>query len=83
MDNYGKVVAKICVKRNKQTIWLTEAEFLKVYGTMVKPEEQVTLMVDYYNIPLPANVALDVIEDGANARALDKFPGDWEVAVEE
>ena len=50
---------------------------------MIKQDEQVTLMVDYYNIPLPANRALDIIEDGANARALDKFPGDWEVAVEE
>ena len=75
--------AKIHVRRSKDAIVLTEAEFIEVYGTMIKPEERVTLMVDYYNIPLPANVALDVIEDGANARALDKFPGDWEVAVEE
>lgn len=77
------VTAKIHVRRDKDAIVLTEAEFIEVYGTMIKPEERVTLMVDYYNIPLPANVALDVIEDGANARALDKFPGDWEVAVEE
>lgn len=83
MDNYGKVTAKIHVRRDKDAVVLTEAEFIEVYGTMIKPEERVTLMVDYYNIPLPANVALDVIEDGANARALDKFPGDWEVAVEE
>lgn len=78
MDNYGKVVAKVCVKRNKQTIWLTEAEFLKVYGTMVKPEEQVILMIDYYNIPLPAKEAMDTIEDTITARALDKFPADEE-----
>ena len=83
MDDYGKVVAKIHIRRGKDAVVLTEAEFIEVYGTMIKPEERVTLMVDYYNIPLPANVALDVIEDGANARALDKFPGDWEVAVEE
>ena len=83
MDNYGKVTAKIHVRRGNDAIVLTEAEFIEVYGTMIKPEEQVTLMVDYYNILLPANIALDVIEDGANARALDKFPGDWEVAVEE
>lgn len=78
MDNYGKVVAKVCVKRNKQTIWLTEAEFLKVYGTMVKPEEQVILMIDYYNVFLPAEKAMDVIEDAITARALDKFPADEE-----
>lgn len=83
MDNYGKVMAKIHIRRGNDAIVLTEAEFIEVYGTMIKPEERVTLMVDYYNIPLPANVALDVIEDGANSRALDKFPGDWEVAVEE
>lgn len=83
MDNYGKVAAKIYVRRGKDAVVLTEAEFIKVYGTMIKQDEQVTLMIDYYNISLPANVALDVIEDGANARALDKFPGDWEVAVEE
>ena len=83
MDNYGKVVAKVCVRRGNESIWLTEAEFIEVYGTMIKQDEQVTLMIGYYNIHLPANVALDVIEDGANARALDKFPGDWEVAVEE
>ena len=75
--------AKIHVRRGNDAIVLTEAEFIEVYGTMIKPEEQVTLMVGYYNIPLSANVALDIIEDGANARALDKFPGDWEVAVEE
>ena len=83
MDNNGKVMAKIHVRRGNDAIVLTEAEFIEVYGTMIKPEEQVTLMVGYYNIPLPANIALDVIEDGANSRALDKFPGDWEVAVEE
>ena len=83
MSDYGKVAAKIYVRRGNDAIVLTEAEFIEVYGTMIKPEERVTLMVDYYNIPLPANRALDVIEDGANARALDKFPGDWEVAVEE
>ena len=83
MDNYGKVTAKIHVRRGNDAIVLTEAEFIEVYGTMVKPEEQVTLMVDYYNIPLPANVALDVIKDGANARALDKFPGDWDVDLGE
>ena len=83
MEDYGKVVAKIHVRRGNDAIVLTESEFIETYGTMIKPEERVTLMVDYYNIPLPANVALDVIEDGANARALDKFPGDWEVAVEE
>ena len=83
MDNNGEVTAKVHVRRGNDAIVLTEAEFIEVYGTMIKPEEQVTLMVGYYNILLPANVALDVIEDGANARALDKFPGDWEVAVEE
>ena len=75
--------AKIHVRRGNDAIVLTEAEFIEVYGTMIKPEEQVTLMVGYYNIPLSANLALDVIEDGANARALDKFPEGWEVAVEE
>ena len=83
MDNNSKVMAKIHVRRGNDAIVLTEAEFIEVYGTMIKQDERVTLMVGYYNIPLPANVALDVIEDGANARALDKFPGDWEVAVEE
>lgn len=83
MDNYGKVAAKIYVRRGKDAVVLTEAEFIEVYGTMIKSEERVTLMVDYYHIPLSANVALDVIEGGANARALDKFPSDWEVAVEE
>lgn len=82
MDDYGKVVAKIHIRRGNDAIVLTEAEFIEVYGTMIKPEERVTLMIDYYNISLPANIALDVIEDGANSRALDKFPGDWEVAVE-
>lgn len=83
MDNYGKVVARVCVRRGKDAIWLTEAEFIEVYGTMVKEDERVTLVIDYYNIPLPANRVLDIIEDGANSRALDKFPGDWETAVEE
>ena len=83
MNNYGKVMAKIHIRRGNDAIVLTEAEFIEVYGTMIKPEEQVTLMVGYYNILLPANRALDVIEDGANARALDKFPEGWEVAVEE
>ena len=83
MNSYGKVAAKIYVRRGNDAIVLTEAEFIEVYGTMIKQDEQVTLMVDYYNIPLPANKALDIIEDGANARALDKFPAEWEVAVEE
>ena len=83
MDNYGKVAAKIFVRRGNDTVLLTEAEFIEVYSTMIKPEERVTLMIDYYNIPLPANVALDVIEDGANSRALDKFPGGWEVDLAE
>lgn len=83
MDNHGKVAAKIHIRRGNDAIMLTEAEFIEVYGTMINPEERVTLMVDYYNIPLLAKVALDVIEDGANARALDKFPRDWEVALEE
>ena len=83
MSDFGKVAAKIHVRRGNDAIVLTEAEFIEVYGTMIKPEEQVTLMIGYYNIYLPADIALDVIEDGANARALDKFPGDWEVAVEE
>ena len=83
MDNNNKVMAKIHVRRGNDVVLLTEAEFIEVYGTMIKPDERVTLMLDNYNIPLPANVALDVIEDGANSRALDKFPGDWEVAVEE
>ena len=83
MDNYGKVAAKIHVRRGNDAIVLTEAEFIEVYGTMIKPEERVTLMVGYYNIPLQANVVLDVIEDGANARALDKFPAGWDVDLEE
>ena len=83
MDNNNKVTAKIHVRRGNDAIVLTEAEFIEVYGTMIKPEEQVTLMVGYYNIPLSANVALDIIEDGANSRALDKFPGGWEVDLAE
>lgn len=76
METYGKVIARVCVKRGKEAIWLTEAEFLKVYGTIVKPEEQVILMIDYYNLFLPANKVLDTIEDAITARALDKFPAD-------
>ena len=83
MSDCNEVVAKIHVRRGNDVVLLTEAEFIEVYGTMIKPDERVTLMIDNYNISLSANVALDVIEDGANARALDKFPGDWEVAVEE
>ena len=83
MENYGKIRAKIHVRRGNDAIVLTEAEFIEVYGTMIKPEERVTLMIGYYNVYLPADIALDVIKDGANSRALDKFPGDWEVAVEE
>ena len=75
--------AKVHVRRGNDAIVLTEAEFIEVYGTMIKPDERVTLMIDNYNISLSANVALNVIEDGANARALDKYPEDWEVAVEE
>ena len=75
--------AKVHIRRGNDAIVLTEAEFIEVYGTMIKPEEQVTLMIGYYNIYLPADIALDVIKDGANARALDKFPGDWEVDLEE
>ena len=83
MDNNNKVTAKIHVRRGNDAIVLTEAEFIEVYGTMIKQDEQVTLMVGYYNIPLSANVALDIIEDGANSRALDKFPGGWEVDLAE
>ena len=83
MSDCNEVVAKVHVRRSKDAVVLTEAEFAEVYGTMIKPEEQVTLMVGYYNIPLSANVAIDVIDDGANARALDKFPGGWEVDLEE
>ena len=83
MDNCGEVVAKVHVRRGKDAVVLTEAEFIEVYGTMIKQDERVTLMIGYYNISLPANVALDVIEDGANAKALNKFPGDWEVDLEE
>lgn len=83
MDNDGKVTAKIHVRRGNDVVLLTEAEFIEVYSTMIKPEERVTLMIGYYNIPLPANAALDVIEDGANSRALDKFPSGWEVDLAE
>ena len=83
MYNYDKAEAKIHVRRGNDVVLLTEAEFIEVYGTMIKPDERVTLMIDNYNISLSANIALDVIEDGVNSRALDKFPGDWEVAVEE
>ena len=83
MNNNDKVEAKIHVRRGNDAIVLTEAEFIEVYSTMIKPEEQVTLMIGYYNIPLSANVAIDVIDDGANARALDKFPSGWEVDLEE
>ena len=83
MSNYSEVTAKIHVRRGNDAVVLTEAEFIEVYSTMIKPEERVTLMVGYYNIPLPANAALDVIEDGANARAMDKFPGGWEVDLAE
>ena len=83
MDNNGEVTAKVHVRRGKDVVVLTEAEFAEVYGTLIKPEEQVTLMIGYYNIYLPADIALDVIKDGANARALDKFPGGWEVDLEE
>ena len=79
MDNYGKVVAKVCVRCNKQPIWLTEAEFLKVFGTAVKPDEQVTLMIDYFLVSIPAEKARDIIEDAVTARALDKFPPDEEL----
>jgi hypothetical protein len=78
MDNYGKVVATVGVKRDKKIIWLTEAEFLKVYGTMVKPNEQVTIMIDYYLVTMPAENVMDIIEDAVTARALDKFPADEE-----
>ena len=83
MDNNGEVTAKVHVRRGKDTVVLTEAEFAEVYGTLIKPEEQVTLMIGYYNVYLPADIALDVIKDGANTRALNKFPGDWEVDLEE
>ena len=83
MDNNSEVTAKVHVRRGKDAVVLTEAEFAEVYGTLIKPEEQVTLMIGYYNIYLPADIALDVIKDGANARALDKFPSGWEVDLEE
>ena len=83
MSDCNEVVAKVHVRRGKDVVLLTEAEFAEVYGTLIKPEEQVTLMIGYYNIYLPADIALDVIKDGANSRALDKFPGDWEVDLEE
>ena len=83
MNNCGKVVATVLVKRDKDTIRLSEAEFIKVFGTAVKPEERVTLMIDYYLVSTSAENALDIIEDAVTVRGLDKFPGDWEVAVEE
>ena len=83
MDNCGKVAATVLVKRDKDMIRLTEAEFIKVFGTAVKPDEQVTLMIDYYIVFIPAERAMDIIEDAVTARALDKFPGDWEVDLEE
>ena len=83
MNNYDKVVATVLVKRDKDMIRLTEAEFIKVFGTAVKPDEQVTLMVGYYLMSTTAEKAMDIIEDAVTARALDKFPEDWEVAVEE
>ena len=83
MNNNDKVEAKIHVRRGNDVVLLTEAEFIEVYGTMIKPDERVTLMIDNYNIPLSANVALDIIKDGAKARALDKFPSGWEVDLEE
>lgn len=76
-------IAKVHVRRGKDVVVLTETEFAEVCGTMIRLEEQVTLMIGYYRIYLPADIALDIIKDGANARALDKFPGNWEVAVEE
>lgn len=78
MKEYGKVVARVGIKHNRQTIWLTEAEFLKVYGTMVKPEEQVILIIDYYNAFLPASKVQAILDDAITARALDKFPADEE-----
>ena len=83
MDNRGEVTAKVCVRCNKQPIWLTEVEFLKVFGTAVKQYEQVTLMIGYYLVSISAERARDIIEDAVTARALDKFPGDWEVDLEE
>ena len=83
MDNNSKVVATVLVKRDKDMIRLTEAEFLKVFGTAVKPEEQVTLMIDYYLVSTSAEKVRDIIEDAVTARALDKFPSDWEVDLEE
>ena len=78
MSDYGKVAATVLVKRDKDMIRLTEAEFIKVFGTAVKPEEQVTLMIDYYIVSIPAERAMDIIEDAVTARALDKFPADEE-----
>ena len=75
--------AKIHVRRGNDAIVLTEAEFIKVFGTAVKPEEQVTLMIDYYLVSTTAEKAMDIIEDAVTSRALDKFPGDWEVDLEE
>ena len=78
MSEYGKVTATVLVKRGKDTIRLTEAEFLKVFGTAVKPEERVTLMIDYYLISTSADNVQNIIEDAVTARALDKFPADEE-----
>lgn len=83
MDNNSKVVATVLVKRDKDMIRLTEAEFLKVFGTAVKPEEQVTLMIDYYLVSTSAERVRDIIEDAVTSRALDKFPSGWEVDLEE
>ena len=83
MDNCDEVVVTVLVKRDKDMIRLTEAEFIKVFGTAVKPDEQVTLMIDYYLVSIPAERARDIIEDAVTARALDKFPEGWEVDLEE
>ena len=83
MDNNSKVVATVLVKRGKDMIRLTEAEFLKVFGTAVKPEEQVTLMIGYYLVFTSAERVRDIIEDAVTSRALDKFPEDWEIDLEE
>lgn len=32
------------------------------------------LMIDYYNVFLPADKALSILEDAITARAMDKFP---------
>lgn len=83
MYNYEKVEAKIHVRRGNDVVLLTEAEFLKVFGTAVKPDEQVMLMIGYFLVSIPAEKARDIIEDAVTARALDKFPGDWEVDLKE